>query len=95
MITLIKLIFCSGLLFTSFFAGVKYSDEAKEVANWIFEEKEKEITLEEIKDDIKNNPDDIESDISDMKDVDSDEGQNDLESDEIDAKNDTQIPAGR
>ncbi len=27
----------------------------KEVANWIFEEKEEEISFEEIKDDLKNN----------------------------------------
>ena len=53
MIKLIKLIFCAILLFLSFLLGVRYSENTRNLSNWIFETKEKEINLDEIKEDIK------------------------------------------
>jgi hypothetical protein len=59
MIRLIKLIFYVASLLVVYFSGVKYSGETKEIANWLFEAKEKEIELNKIHQDIKNNPEDI------------------------------------
>jgi hypothetical protein len=65
MFTLIKLIFYCALLIFTFLGGVKYSDEAKEVANWVFEEKEEEISFKEIKNDLKNNTEILEAEEND------------------------------
>ena len=50
MIKFIELIIVLALLIFSFFTGVKYSDQVKERASWLFETKEEEIELPEIKD---------------------------------------------
>lgn len=50
MIKFIELIIVLALLIFSFFTGVKYSDQVKERASWLFEAKEEEIELPEIKD---------------------------------------------
>lgn len=50
MIKVIELIIVLALLIFSFFTGVKYSDQVKERASWLFETKEEEIELPEIKD---------------------------------------------
>lgn len=50
MIKVIELVIVLALLIFSFFTGVKYSDQVKERASWLFETKEEEIELPEIKD---------------------------------------------
>jgi hypothetical protein len=57
MIKLIKFIFYVALLAAVFFTGVKYSEKTREMADWLFEAKEQEIDIKEIKKDIKNNYD--------------------------------------
>ncbi len=55
MIISIKLIFYVVLLAFAFLSGVRYSEQTRGVANWLFEAKEQEIPFHEIKKDIKNN----------------------------------------
>ena len=71
MFTLIKLIFYCALLIFTFLGGVKYSDEVKEVAHWIFEEKEEEISFREIKNDLSSNTDLLEMEENDKNSFDS------------------------
>ncbi len=51
MIKVIEAIAILGLLVFSFFLGVKYSDQIKERAGWLFETKEEEIELPSINSD--------------------------------------------
>lgn len=53
----IKFIFYVGLLIFAFFSGVKYSEQARGTANWLFEAKEQEIDFKEIEKDLRDNKD--------------------------------------
>lgn len=48
MVKVLKIIFCAFLLIASFFAGVSYSDQVREVGNWLFESKSEEIDFDSI-----------------------------------------------
>ena len=52
MMKLLKIILCAIFLFLAFLLGVRYSEPTKNLSNWIFEAKEKEIEFEELKEDV-------------------------------------------
>jgi hypothetical protein len=78
MVKLVEIIIFLGLLMASFFAGVKYSDNVRDASEWLFEEKEKEIEIEDIEDDI------IENKITDIENSPSKNPNNDLLENNID-----------